>query len=183
MTRRMVLALGAVLVAGAALGYGVLHWSAPRPVPTVVEGDGTRGPKGMLWIPGGGFLMGSDHKLAQENERPAHRVRVAGFWMDKHHVTNAEFGKFVEATGYVTTAEKKPDWETLKVQVPPGTPKPPESALVPGAMVFVGTEKRVALDDYSQWWRFVPGANWKHPQGPRTTIEGKDDHPVVQVSY
>src|SRR5262245_17751115 len=183
MTRRMVLALGAALLVGAMLAFGVLRSFSPPPAPKVVEGDGTRGPQGMLWVPGGEFLMGSDHKLAQENERPAHRVRVAGFWMDKHHVTNAEFRKFVEATGYVTTAEKKPDWETLKVQVPPATPKPPESALVPGAMVFVGTDKPVKLNDYSQWWRYVAGADWRHPQGPGSGIEGKEDHPVVQVSY
>jgi formylglycine-generating enzyme required for sulfatase activity len=134
-------------------------------------------------VPGGEFLMGSDHKLAQTNERPAHRVKVAGFWMDRHHVTNAEFRRFVQASAYVTTAERKPDWETLKVQVPPGTPKPEDSALVAGAMVFVGTEHEVPLNDYSQWWRFVPGADWKHPQGPRSSIDGKDDHPVVQISY
>ena len=103
--------------------------------------------------------------------------------MDKHHVTNAQFRRFVEATGYVTTAEKKPDWETLRVQLPPGTPKPPDEVLVPGAMVFVGTAGPVSLDDWSQWWRYVPGANWSHPQGPGSSIEGKDDHPVVQVSY
>jgi formylglycine-generating enzyme required for sulfatase activity len=137
----------------------------------------------MLWVPGGEFLMGSDHKLAQRNERPAHKVRVGGFWMDRTHVTNAQFAAFVKATGYVTTAERKPDWETMKVQVAPGTPKPADSALVPGAMVFVGTELEVPLNDYSQWWRYVPGADWKHPQGPGSSIEGKDDHPVVQVSY
>ena len=151
--------------------------------PRIVQGDGVRGPAGMMWVPGGEFLMGSDHALAQANERPAHRVKVHGFWMDRHHVTNAEFRKFVEATGYVTTAEKKPDWEALRVQLRPGTPKPPDSALVPGAMVFVGTEKPVPLDDYSQWWRFVPGASWRHPLGPKSSIAGKDDHPVVQVSY
>jgi len=137
----------------------------------------------MVWVPGGEFLMGSDHELAQANERPAHRVKVAGFWMDRHHVDNAQFRRFVEATGYLTTAEKKPNWETLKVQVPPGTPRPPDSALVPGAMVFVGSDHPVSLDDYSQWWRYVPGASWKHPQGPGSNIDGKDDHPVVQVSY
>src|SRR6185369_6809574 len=91
--------------------------------------------------------------------------------------------RFVEATGYVTTAERKPNWETLKVQLTPGTQRPPDSALVPGAMVFVGTEHPVALNDYSQWWRYVPGANWRHLQGPGSDIAGKDDHPVVQVSY
>jgi len=149
----------------------------PASAPQIVERDG------MMWVPGGSFLMGSDHKLAQDNERPAHRVKVDGFWMDKHHVTNAQFRKFVEATGYVTTAEKRPDWETLKVQSPPGTPRPPDEVLVPGAMVFVGTDAPVSLRDWSQWWRYVPGASWKHPQGPGSTIEGKDDHPVVQVSY
>src|SRR5262245_57313097 len=137
----------------------------------------------MAWVPGGEFQMGSEHDLAQRNERPAHRVKVAGFWMDRHHVTNADFRKFVQATRYVTTAERKPDWEAIRVQVPPGTPRPDDSALVPGAMVFVGTERKVPLDDYSQWWRYVAGANWQHPQGPKSTIKGKDDHPVVQVSY
>ena len=137
----------------------------------------------MVWVPGGEFLMGSDHKLAQPNERPTHRVKVGGFWMDQTHVTNSQFAEFVKATGYVTTAERKPDWETIRVQVPPGTPRPPDSALVPSAMVFAGTARPVRLDDWSQWWRLVPGADWKHPLGPGSSIEGKDDHPVVQVSY
>ena len=154
-----------------------------RTATAVLEGDGARGPKGMMWVPGGEFLMGSDHKLSQRNERPAHKVRVSGFWMDPTHVTNAQFAAFVKATGYVTTAERKPDWETIKVQLRPGVPKPPDSALVPGAMVFVGTERPVPLNDYSRWWAFIPGADWRHPQGPQSSIEGKDDHPVVQVSY
>ncbi len=157
--------------------------TAERKAPAVVEGDGVRGPKGMMWVPGGEFLMGSDHKLAQVNERPAHKVRVGGFWMDQTHVTNRQFAEFVKATGYVTTAERKPDWKTLKVQVPPGTPRPPDSALFPGAMVFVGTQGPVPLNDWSQWWAYVRGANWRHPQGPQYNIEGKGDHPVVQVSY
>jgi len=149
----------------------------------IVAGDGVSGPMGMMRVPGGPFLMGSDHKLAQPNERPAHAVKVSAFWMDRHHVTNAEFRQFVQATGYVTTAERQPDWETLRVQLPPGTPKPPDSALVPGAMVFVGTDAPIPLDDYSRWWRYVAGANWRHPQGPESSIEDKDNHPVVQVSY
>lgn len=137
----------------------------------------------MAWIPGTEFLMGNDHQMSQSNERPAHKVRVSGFWMDVHDVTNAEFRRFVDATGYVTTAEKKPRWEDLQPQLPPGTLPPDDSALVPGAMVFVGTETEVSLRDYSRWWRFVPGANWRHPQGPASNIAGKDDHPVVQVSF
>ena len=171
--RAAVVSAAVLLACGAAIAY--FAGGPSGKAPQVIERDG------MMWIPGGRFLMGSDHKLAQDNERPAHRVKVDGFWMDRYHVTNAEFRRFVEATGYVTTAERKPDWETLKVQAPPGTPRPPESALVPGAMVFVGTDRLVQLDDWSQWWRYVPGADWQHPQGPGSSIEGKDDHPVVQV--
>ena len=185
---RTLLIAVAVVVACGAIGYGIAAYVAgPQSVRMariqIVEGDGVKGPKGMAWVPGGGFLMGSDHKLAQRNERPAHEVRVHGFWMDQTHVTNAQFAAFVKATGYVTTAERTPDWETIKVQVAPGTPKPPDSALVPGAMVFVGTDRPVRLDEYSQWWAYVPGADWRHPQGPGSNIASKDDHPVVQVSY
>ncbi len=169
------------LALGVTIGW-VFH-SRAQTQSQVTYGDGTTGPLDMAWIPGGQFLMGSDYKLAQPNERPAHPARVHGFWMDRYHVTNAEFRKFVQATGYVTTAEKKPDWETLRVQLPPGTPRPPESAMVAGAMVFVGTDRPVSLEDYSRWWRYVPGADWRHPSGPESTINGKDNHPVVQVSY
>jgi len=177
------IAVAAIACAGAALTASGADSAPARVKPKIIAGDGVTGPREMVWVPGGEFLMGSDHKLAQASERPAHRVKVGGFWMDRHHVTNAEFRRFVEETRYVTTAERKPDWQTLKVQVPPGTPKPPDSALVPGAMVFVGTDRPVSLDDWSQWWRYVPGAHWKHPQGPGSDIKGKDDHPVVQVSY
>jgi formylglycine-generating enzyme required for sulfatase activity len=142
-----------------------------------------KGPPGMVWIPAGDFFMGNDQRLSRPNERPAHRVRLSGFWMDQHHVTNAEFRRFVEATGYITTAERKPDWETIRVQVFPDTPKPADDQLIAGAMVFVGTPEPVPLNDWTQWWRFVPGANWQHPQGPQSNIDGKDNHPVVQVSY
>jgi formylglycine-generating enzyme required for sulfatase activity len=151
--------------------------------PAAIIGDGTIGPRDMAWVPGGEFLMGSENKLAQANERPTHRVRVHGFWMDRTHVTNAEFRAFVAATGYVTTAERKPRWEDLLAQLSPQTPRPPDDALVPGAMVFVGSDAPVDLQDVSRWWRFVPGADWRHPRGPGSSIDGKDDHPVVQVSY
>jgi formylglycine-generating enzyme required for sulfatase activity len=178
------LALVALVALGCGTALGVAFRDRPEPSkPAIVPGDGITGPVGMVRVPGGEFLMGSDHRLAQPNERPAHRVRVGAFWMDQHHVTNAEFRRFVAATGYVTTAERKPSWNTLKVQLAPQTAEPSADQLVPGAMVFVGTERPVPLDDYSQWWRFMPGASWKHPQGPGSTIDGKDDHPVVQVSY
>ena len=187
--RRDVLALLGIGGATAGAGFGGASWwsdrsaSAPMPLPRVIVGDGANGPKGMVWVPGGQFLMGSDHQLSQPNERPAHPVRVTGFWMDRTHVTNAQFDAFVRATGYVTTAERKPDWETLKVQLPPGTPRPRESMLVAGAMVFVGTHGTVYLRDAAQWWHFVPGASWRAPTGPRSNLDGKADHPVVQVSY
>ncbi len=154
----------------------------PQPFHPVI-GDGVTGPQGMAWIPGGEFLMGSSSRLARNNEKPAHRVKVDGFWMDQTDVTNAQFAAFVKATGYVTTAEQKPDWETLKVQLPPGTPRPPEKKLLAGAMVFVGTAKPVPLDNAARWWKFVPGANWRHPQGPGSDLQGKENYPVVQVSY
>jgi formylglycine-generating enzyme required for sulfatase activity len=178
--------VGAALFALVIGGFFAYQWPIAKDVskpPVIIRGDGSNGPQGMVWVPGGEFLMGSDHKLAQQNERPAHRVRVNGFWMDATHVTNDQFSRFVKATNYITTAEKTPDWNTVKVQLPPGTPKPPDSVLVPGAMVFTGTSKPVRLDDYSQWWAYVPGASWRHPNGSNSGIEGKGDHPVVQVSY
>lgn len=187
------LAFAVALVVGANLG-GASAPPAPAPapppaqasatvVPHVVRGDAQAATRGMVWVPGGQFLMGSEHAMAQPNEQPTLHVRVHGFWMDATHVTNAQFRAFVDATGYVTTAERKPRWEDLAVQLPPDTPRPPDDALVPGAMVFIGTDNQVDLADYSQWWHFVPGADWRHPQGPASSIEGKDNHPVVQVSY
>jgi len=178
---------GAVVLAAA--GYaGVTWWAGSRAAPAakfqVVVGDGITAPLDMVRVPGGEFLMGSDHKLAQANEKPAHTARVKAFWMDRHHVTNAQFRKFTEATGYVSTAERKPEWETIAPQVPAGTPRPPDSALIAGGMVFTGTTAPVPdYRDYSRWWSYVPGADWKHPRGPGSSIEGLDDHPVVQVSF
>ncbi len=177
------LAVAAMLAASGAVGTYVAVSTAPERAPTIKLGDGKEGPVGMAWIPGNEFLMGNDHEMSQPNERPAHKVRVSGFWMDVHDVTNAQFRRFVEATGYVTTAERKPRWEDLRAQLPPGTPRPDDSRLQAGAMVFVGTETEVSLRDYSRWWRFVPGADWRHPAGSGSNIDGKEDHPVVQVSY
>jgi formylglycine-generating enzyme len=140
-------------------------------------------PPGMVWIPAGEFTMGTDDTNSFANERPAHRVKVDGFWMEEHDVTNDEFRKFAEATGYVTTAERKPDWNELKKQLPPGTSKPDDNLLVPGSLVFTGTTNAVDLNDYSQWWRWVPGANWRHPDGPNSDLKGKGSYPVVQISW
>lgn len=142
------------------------------------------GPPGMVWIPGGQFRMGAldSDQQARPDERPAHQVQVDGFWMDEHEVTNDQFLAFVAATGHVTTSEKAPDWEELKKQVPPGTPKPPDSVLVAASMVFTPVET-TNLADWSQWWSWVKGANWKNPQGEGSTIQDKSNHPVVQVSW
>lgn len=140
-------------------------------------------PPGMAWIPAGEFVMGTDSTESMANERPAHKVQVTSFWMDVHDVTNAEFRAFVAATHYVTTAEKAVDWNELKKQVPEGTPKPAEELLKPGSLVFTPPGKQVDLTDMSNWWTWTNGADWQHPQGPKSNIDHKDDYPVVQVSW
>lgn len=139
--------------------------------------------EGMVWIPTGVFMMGTTDNEGRPDEYPAHKVKVNGFWMDKHEVTNAQFRKFVKATNYVTTAEQKPDWNQMKKQLPPGTPKPPDSVLVPGALVFTPSSYPVPLDNPARWWKWVPGANWKHPTGSGSSIKGKDNYPVVDISW
>ena len=140
-------------------------------------------PPGMVWIPGGEFTMGTDSDLGWADEKPAHRVSVDGFWMDETEVTNAQFRAFVENTGFVTTAEKPPDVAQIMKQMPPGTRRPAKERLVPGSLVFTPPGGRVSLKDFSRWWRWTPGASWQHPEGPGSGIEGKDDHPVVHVSW
>ncbi|MBI1343347.1 MAG: SUMF1/EgtB/PvdO family nonheme iron enzyme [Terrimonas sp.] len=138
---------------------------------------------GMVWIPGGAFNMGSSDGEGRQDEYPVHRVQLPGFWIDAHEVTNAQFREFVEATGYVTTAEQVPDWEELKKQLPPGTPKPADSLLVASSLVFTPPDHPVPLNNVSLWWSWVKGADWKHPSGPGSSITGKDNYPVVQVSW
>lgn len=144
---------------------------------------GAVAPPGMKWIPGGEFSMGTDDPESMPNERPARTVKITGFWMDEHSVTNAQFRAFIKATGYVTTAEQAVDWNVLKQQLPPDAPKPPDDMLVPGSLVFTPPDHAVDLRDMSAWWSWTPGASWKHPQGPASTIDGRDDYPVVQVSW
>jgi formylglycine-generating enzyme required for sulfatase activity len=138
---------------------------------------------GMVWIPGGTFMMGTDETDAYDHERPAHQVKVSGFWMDETEVTNEQFEKFVQATGYKTVAERKPDWADIQKQSPPGTPKPADSLLVAGALVFNPPGEPVMLNDYTQWWRWLPGTDWKHPEGPESNLNGKMNLPVVHVSF
>ncbi|MFL5245206.1 MAG: formylglycine-generating enzyme family protein [Gemmataceae bacterium] len=140
-------------------------------------------PQGMVWIPGGEFTMGNSAPDAPAAEGPAHRVRVDGFWMDETDVTNARFRAFVDATGYVTTAERTPTLDEIMRQAPRGAPPPKQQDLVPGSVVFVPPEHPVSLDDVRQWQKWIPGASWRHPEGPGSSIDGRDDHPVVHVSW
>jgi len=127
----------------------------------------------MIWVPGGTFLMGSN--AFYREERPVHREAVDGFWMDAHPTTNAQFRRFVGATGYITLCERQPD--------PAMYPDADPSLLVPGSLVFKKPRGPVDLRDYRAWWEYVPGANWQHPEGAESTIERRDDHPVVHVAY
>jgi len=142
-------------------------------------------PPGMVWIPGGEFTMGSPEsdELAHPVEQPSHKVTVAGFWMDATEVTNAEFAKFVEATGYVTLAEKDMDWEELKKQLRPGTPKPSDEQLKAGSMVFTPPAGAVPLNNIRGWWSWVIGADWRHPEGPKSSIKDRAQHPVAHVAW
>jgi sulfatase modifying factor 1 len=167
--------LGLLAVGSFLAAYGATRLRTAR-------GPGA-GPPGMRWVPAGEFTMGTASDLGWPDEGPAHRVRVDGFWLDEHEVTNARFRRFVEATGYVTTAERPPDVRAIMAQVPPGTPPPPPETLVPGSLVFRRTDGPVPRDDVSRWWKWTPGANWRHPEGPGSDIGGRDDHPVVQVSW
>lgn len=137
-----------------------------RPAPAQTPDD-------MVYVPGGTFLMGSDDHYPEEG--PAHRVTVDAFFMDRTPVTNAEFARFVEATGYVTEAERPPD-----PRLYPGIR--PEM-IYAGSLVFVPPPGPVDLTDFRQWWRFEPGADWRHPLGADSTIEDRMDHPVVHVSF
>jgi sulfatase modifying factor 1 len=127
----------------------------------------------MIWIPGGTFRMGSDRHYA--DEAPAHGVMVGGFWIDRVPVTNREFRNFVRATGYVTFAEIAPDPNDYPGALP--------DMLKPGSLVFHPPKHAVGTNDWNQWWTFKFGANWKRPYGPRDSIGGLHDHPVVHVAY
>jgi formylglycine-generating enzyme required for sulfatase activity len=131
-------------------------------------------PAGMVWIPGGTFWMGCGD-CGMPDALPVHLVSVSGFWMDSTPVTNAEFEKFVVATKYVTVAERKPD--------PADFPGVPADKLVPGAVVFTPPAHPVSLEDFSQWWSYVPGANWRHPEGPSSTLTEKAGHPVIHIAW
>jgi formylglycine-generating enzyme len=127
----------------------------------------------MVWIPGGTFRMGSDHHYPEE--APSHRVSVDGFWIDRTPVTNRQFKAFVKATGYVTTAQIVPDPRDYPGALP--------DMIYAGSLVFAPTPRITNLKDWSQWWTFMKGADWRHPYGPKSNINVLDNHPVVHVAF
>ena len=137
----------------------------------------------MLWIPGGTFSMGSNTQSNTNDALPFQYVKIDGFWMDETEVTNAQFAKFCKETGYLTVAERKINWDELKKLLPAGTPKPSEEDLQPGSLIFSPPSSPVPLDSNTRWWRWCKGANWKHPFGPESSIEGKENYPVVQIAF
>jgi formylglycine-generating enzyme len=128
---------------------------------------------GMVWIPGGTFSMGSEDFYPEE--KPVHQVKVDGFWMDTHEATNEQFAKFVDATGYITLAERPLN--------PADFPGAPPENLLPGSMLFLKTSGPVDLRNYVNWWAWAPGTSWRHPLGSESNLEGRQQHPVVHVSY
>lgn len=147
---------------------------------------GVEKPEGMVWIPGGLYEQGAlgTDDMALDHEKPSHPVAVDGFFMDETEVTNAQYQKFVDETGYVTLAERAIDWEEMKKQLPAGTPKPPDSIFQPGSLAFKKSKTSVTnLYDFSQWWEWKIGASWKHPTGPGSNLEGMEDFPVVHIAY
>lgn len=179
-TRHFIIAL-VVVLGGVFLGYLVTkQHEGPRPAnkPSALGHDLPQLAKppennGMIWIPGGTFWMGSTD--GGSDEKPVHQVTVDGFWMDKTEVTNEQFEKFAHATSYVTVAERKPD--------PKDFPGVAADDLVPGSVVFSPPPGDVPLNNHYVWWKYLPGANWRHPEGPDSTIVGRERHPVVHVCW
>lgn len=159
-------------------GAGAYRPTQPNPIPAVLPAAA-----GMVYIPGGEFSMGipdptrvkGGGKEAMPDARPIHRVKLKEFLMDEHEVTNAEFAAFVKATGYVTLAEKKPTREEFPDALP--------EMLVAGSVVFTPPNHEVRLDDHLQWWSYVKAADWRHPEGPSSSIKGKEQNPVVHIAW
>jgi sulfatase modifying factor 1 len=153
------------------------YWTLGSELPRGANAMSAAGPrmlaKNMVRVPFGEFTMGSDDHYPEE--RPAHRESVESLDMDEHPVTNAEFRRFVKDTGYLTIAERAPD----AADFPDADP----AELVPGSLVFRPTAGPVPLDDWRRWWHWRPGANWRAPEGPGSTLHGRDRHPVVHISF
>ena len=143
-------------------------------------------PEGMIWVEGKSYTKGAkkNDAFAMMREKPSHEVYIDGFFIDETEVTNNQFEKFVDETGYITVAEREIDWEEMKKSLPAGTTKPNDSILQPGSLIFNDQIKRVEnIENYFQWWRWQTGANWKAPKGPGSNIENKGNFPVVHIAY
>jgi formylglycine-generating enzyme required for sulfatase activity len=185
----MVMATGLAFVAPAAIFDPASHAAEDaKPLQKIPFDDGHRLCKeysglptpaadpattGMIWVPGGSFVMGSDKFYPEE--RPLRRVSVTGYWIDQHEVTNAEFAQFVAATGYKTVAERGLD--------PKLYPEVPEELRKPGSMVFFEPDPKARVRDITDWWRYVKGADWQHPKGPESSIKGLENNPVVHIAF
>jgi len=140
--------------------------AAAKTVPDTSAWPAKPWPPGMVWVPAGEYSMGTDDPNSLQNERPAHRVKLDGFWMDEHDVTNAEFARFVDATQYITIAERRVDWEELKKQVPPGTPKPPDEMLAPGSLAYTPPDAPVDVRDMQNCGPGPPARAGATPRAP-----------------
>ena len=143
-------------------------------------------PEGMIWVESKSYTKGAKNNdsYAMMREKPSHEVYVDGFFIDATEVTNNQFRKFVDETGYITVAEREIDWEEMKKSLPTGTPKPHDSILQPGSLIFNDQLKMVDnMENYFQWWRWQRGASWKTPNGPGSNIANKGDYPVVHIAY
>jgi sulfatase modifying factor 1 len=138
---------------------------------------------GMVWLAGGVFNMGNPLPDARQDETPVVKVTLDGFWIDTCDVTNADFRKFTEATGYKTVAERPIDWEEIKKTVPPGTPKPSDEQLRPGSVTFAPQPGPINPKAGETWWTWTPGADWQHPEGPASDLKERENHPVVHVAW
>lgn len=153
---------------------------------TTTSNSKMKSPEGMVWVESKTFLQGAKEGdiYAMDREKPAHRVKVDGFFIDATEVTNKQYKEFVNETGYITIAERFINWDEMKKTLPQGTPKPHDSILQPGSLIFNKDVQMIAnMNNYTQWWTWKVGANWKHPQGPESSIIDKDDFPVVHIAY
>jgi len=142
-------------------------------------------PGGMVWVSKKTFLLGAKNadKYAMPREKPAHKVTVDGFYIDITEVTNKQFEQFIKSTNYITVAERKIDWDEIKKQLPLNTSKPHDSILQPGSLIFnKNIDVVVNMNNYNQWWTWKVGANWKHPEGPESSLLGKENYPVVHIA-
>jgi formylglycine-generating enzyme required for sulfatase activity len=156
-----------------ATGFFLIFFDTKSPSEVACQKTTKKAPKNeMVWVEGGTFMMGSNK--AYPDEKSTHKVTIDGFWIDKYEVTNVQFAKFIEETGHVTVAERVPNPDEI-VGAPPEMYKPGSAVFTPPAQ---GSDKKDA-----RWWSYIAGANWKHPEGPESSIHGKENYPAVHIAF